>query len=193
MMPSMPEFRVEETPVAGLLVVRPAVFPDERGFFLEPYRAERYAPHGIQLSAQDNHSRSVRGVLRGLHFQTDPGQEKLVRCARGRIWAVGVDVRLDSPTFREWFGIELDDVEHAQLYLPIGFAYGFCVLSDEADVVYKVSTPYNGATESEIAWNDPDLAVDWRVDDPIVSARDAAAPRLADYDWSGTVWQSARG
>src|SRR4051812_19337218 len=102
----MPEFRVEGTPLAGLLVVWPAVFPDERGFFLEPYRAERYAPHGIELSAQDNHSRSGYGVLRGLHFQSRPGQEKLMRCATGRIWDVAVDVRLDSPTYGEWFGME---------------------------------------------------------------------------------------
>ena len=188
----MPEFRVEETPLAGLLVVRPAVFPDERGFFLEPYRVERYAPHGIDVQAQDNHSRSTRGVLRGLHFQTRPGQDKLMRCGRGRIWDVAVDVRLDSPTYGEWFGIELDDVEHAQLYVPIGFAHGFAVLSDEADVMYKVSNPYDGATEAGVAWDDPDLAIDWKVDDPIVSARDTGATRLADFDWSGTVWQAAR-
>src|SRR5688500_1869342 len=136
----MPEFRVEETPLAGLLVVRPAVFLDERGFFLEPYRAERYAPHGIELSAQDSHSRSTQGVLRGLHFQTRPGQAKLMRCGRGRIWDVAVDVRLDSPTYGQWHGVELDDIEHAQLYVPIGFAHGFAVLSDEADVMYKVSS-----------------------------------------------------
>jgi dTDP-4-dehydrorhamnose 3,5-epimerase len=188
----MPEFRVEETPLTGLLVVRPAVFPDERGFFLEPYRAERYAPHGIELSAQDNHSRSGHGVLRGLHFQTRPGQEKLMRCARGRIWDVAVDVRLDSPTYGEWFGIELDDVDHAQLFVPVGFAHGFCVLSEVADVMYKVSNPYDGATESGIAWDDPDLAIDWKVSDPVVSARDTGATRLADYDWSDTPWQAPR-
>ena len=188
----MPEFRVEETPLAGLLVVRPAVYPDERGFFLEPYRVERYAPLGIDVQAQDNHSRSGYGVLRGLHFQTRPGQAKLMRCGRGRIWDVAVDVRLDSPTYGEWFGIELDDVDHAQLYVPVGFAHGFCVLSDEADVMYKVSNPYDGATESGIAWDDPALAIDWKVDAPVVSARDTDATRLADFDWTGTVWQSVR-
>ena len=188
----MPEFRVEETPLAGLLVVRPAVFLDERGFFLEPYRAERYAPYGIELSAQDNHSRSTHGVLRGLHFQTRPGQAKLVRCARGRILDVAVDVRLQSPTYGQSFAIELDDVEHAQVYAPVGFAHGYCVLSDVADVVYKVSTPYDGATESGIAWDDPDLGIDWKVDEPVVSERDTGAPRLADFDWSDTVWQSPR-
>lgn len=188
----MPELRVEETPLAGLLVVRPAVFPDERGFFLEPYRVERYAPHGIDVLAQDNHSRSVRGVLRGLHFQTDPGQAKLMRCGRGRIWIVAVDVRLGSPTYGQWHGVELDDVDHLQLYVPVGFAQGFCVLSDVADVLYKVSNPYDAPTESEIAWDDPDLAIDWPVDGPIVSARDTGSTRLADYDWSSTVWQTKR-
>lgn len=189
----MPELRVDPTPLAGLLVVRPAVYPDERGFFLEPYRVEQYAPHGIDVGAQDNHSRSTAGVLRGLHFQTDPGQHKLTRCARGRIWDVAVDVRLGSPTFGRWHGVELDDVDHAQLYVPIGFAHGFVVLSDVADVVYKVSSPYDPVTEAGFAWDDPDVGVDWRVESPIVSARDADAPRLADIDWSGTVWQPSVG
>jgi dTDP-4-dehydrorhamnose 3,5-epimerase len=188
----MPEFRVEPTPLEGLLVVRPAVFPDERGFFLEPYRVERYAPHGIAVDAQDNHSRSSKGVLRGLHFQIDPGQAKLMRCGRGRIWDVAVDVRLGSPTYGEWFGIELDDVDHAQLYVPVGFAHGFAVLSEIADVLYKTSAPYDGATERGIAWDDPDLAIDWKVDSPLVSARDTDAARLADFDWTGTVWQTAQ-
>jgi dTDP-4-dehydrorhamnose 3,5-epimerase len=188
----MPELSVEETPLAGLLVVRPEVHADARGFFLEPYRAERYAPHGIVLDAQDNHSRSTRGVLRGLHFQTDPGQHKLMRCARGRVWDVAVDVRLDSPTYGEMFGLELDYVGHAQDYLPIGLAHVFCVLSDTADVMYKVSSPYDGASEASIAWDDPDLAIDWKVAEPIVSDRVGKAPRLADVDWSGTVWQASR-
>lgn len=188
----MSDLRVEQTPLEGLLVVRPRVHTDERGFFLEPYRAERYAPHGIVLDAQDNHSRSTRGVVRGLHFQTDPGQAKLMRCGRGRIWDVAVDVRLDSPTYGEWFGIELDDVEHAQVFVPVGFAHGFCVLSDTADVLYKVSSPYNDATEAGIAWDDPDLAIDWKVAEPVVSARDTDATRLADFDWSTTVWQRSR-
>jgi dTDP-4-dehydrorhamnose 3,5-epimerase len=188
----MPELSVEETPLVGLLVVRPEVHRDDRGFFLEPYRVERYAAHGIALDAQDNHSRSTCGVLRGLHFQTDPGQAKLIRCARGQIFDVAVDVRLDSPTYGEWFGMELDDVEHAQVYVPIGFAHGFCVLSDVADVTYKVSSPYDPATEAGIAWDDPDLAIDWKVADPVVSARDDGAPRLVDVDWSSTVWQAPR-
>jgi dTDP-4-dehydrorhamnose 3,5-epimerase len=186
----MPELDVEQTPLAGLLVVRPAVFPDERGFFLEPYRAERYAAAGIEVNAQDNHSRSGRGVLRGLHFQTDPGQAKLMRCGRGRIWDVAVDARLGSPTYGQWYGVELDDVDHLQLYVPVGFAHGFAVLSDEADVMYKVSSPYNGATEAGVAYDDPDLAVDWKVDEPVVSARDTGATRLADFDWSTTTWQA---
>jgi dTDP-4-dehydrorhamnose 3,5-epimerase len=185
----MADLVVEETPLAGLLVVRPRVFPDDRGFFFEPYRAERFHPHGIVVDAQDNHSRSVKGVLRGMHFQTDPGQAKLVRCGRGRVWDVAVDVRLDSPTFGRWHGLELDDVDHAQLYVPVGFAHGYCVLSDEADFLYKVSAPYDGATEAGFAWDDPDIGIAWPLDDPLVSARDSGAPRLADLDWSSTRWQ----
>jgi dTDP-4-dehydrorhamnose 3,5-epimerase len=185
----MPPLVVEETPLAGLLVVRPQVFPDDRGFFLEPYRAERFHPHGIVVDAQDNHSRSSRGVLRGMHFQTDPGQAKLVRCGRGRVWDVVVDVRLDSPTYGQWYGLELDDVDHVQLYVPVGFAHGYCVLSEEADFLYKVSAPYDAATEAGFAWDDPDVGIAWPLDEPLVSARDVRAPRLAELDWSGTRWQ----
>jgi dTDP-4-dehydrorhamnose 3,5-epimerase len=185
----MSDLLVEETPLAGLRIVRPRVFADDRGFFFEPYRAERFHPHGIVVDAQDNHSRSVKGVLRGLHFQGAPGQSKLVRCGRGRIWDVAVDIRLGSPTFGQWYGIELDDVDHAQLYIPIGFAHGFCVLSEVADVLYKTSAPYDAATEAGFAWDDPDVGVAWPIDDPIVSPRDIAAPALSELDWSGTVWQ----
>ena len=188
----MSELEVTETRLAGLLVVRPQVHPDDRGFFLEPYRAERYAAHGIVLDAQDNHSRSTRGVLRGLHFQTDPGQHKLMRCARGRIWDVAVDVRLDSPTYGRHVAVELSDENHHQLFVPVGIAHGFAVLSDVADLTYQVSAVYDPATESGIKWDDPDLGIDWGVTDPVLAARDQEAPRLADYDWSTTVWQSRR-
>ena len=176
----MPEFRVEETPLAGLLVVRPAVFPDERGFFLEPYRIERYAPHGINVLAQDNHSRSACGVLRGLHFQTDPGQSKLMRCGRGRIWDVAVGVRLGSPTYGQWYGIELDDVEHAQLYVPVGFAHGFCVTGEIADVMYKCDSYYDESIERGIKYDDPGIGIDWPDIELIPSERDATAPTLAE-------------
>jgi dTDP-4-dehydrorhamnose 3,5-epimerase len=186
----MSDLVVEETPLDGLLIVKPKVHGDERGFFLEPYRAEVYEPAGIDVTAQDNHSRSGHKVLRGLHFQTDPGQNKLMRCGRGRIWDVAVDLRRSSPTFGRWFGMELDDVTHHQLYVPNGFGHGFVVLSDVADVLYKTSSPYRAETEAEIAWNDPDIGIDWPVADPILSSRDVAAPRLADFDWSTTAWQS---
>ena len=129
---------------------------------------------------QENQSRSGRGTLRGLHFQISPGQAKLVRCARGSIWDVAVDLRRDSPTYRRWEGYELSDTNHRQLLVPIGFAHGFGVLSDEADVHYKLSSYYDPATEAGIAWDDPDLRVKWPIADPLLSERDRSAPRLAE-------------
>ncbi|HOX51866.1 MAG TPA: dTDP-4-dehydrorhamnose 3,5-epimerase [Fibrobacteria bacterium] len=166
----------------GLVVIEPKVFRDERGFFLEPYNAARYKDAGIQVDfVQDNHSFSTRGVLRGLHFQTVPGQAKLMRCGRGKIWDVAVDIRPGSATFGKWWGIELDSESHRQLFIPVGFAHGFCVLSQEAEVLYKCSAVYNPATESGIAWNDPDIAVAWPLQDAIVSARDQSNQSFAQY------------
>jgi dTDP-4-dehydrorhamnose 3,5-epimerase len=129
---------------------------------------------------QDNHSRSGRGTLRGLHFQTEPGQAKLVRCLRGRVFDVAVDLRRDSPTFGEWEGHELDDSSHRQLFVPVGFAHGFCVLSEIADVAYKLTSYYDPATEAGIAWDDPEVGVEWPVPDPQLSERDKSNPRLAE-------------
>jgi dTDP-4-dehydrorhamnose 3,5-epimerase len=129
---------------------------------------------------QENHSRSGLGILRGLHFQTRPGQAKLVRCLRGLIWDVAVDLRRDSPTHRRWEGYELDDARHRQLFVPAGFGHGFCVLSDQADVAYKLSSYYDPATEAGIAWDDPDVRVEWPISEPILSERDRTAPRLAE-------------
>ena len=130
---------------------------------------------------QDNQSRSRRGTLRGLHFQTSPGQAKLVRCARGSIFDVVVDLRRGSPTFGRWEGFALDDESMRQLFVPVGFAHGFCVTSEVADVVYKCSSYYDPATEAGIAYDDPQIGIAWPVDvEPIVSERDATAPRLAD-------------
>lgn len=166
----------------GLLVVEPRVFRDDRGFFLEPYHAPRYKAAGIEVDfVQDNHSFSTQGVLRGLHFQKSPGQAKLIRCARGRIWDVAVDIREGSETFGKWWGLELDSESHRQLFIPAGFAHGFCVLSPEAEVMYKCSSVYDPATEAGIAWNDPQVAVEWPVKDPVVSQRDTDAPTLARY------------
>jgi dTDP-4-dehydrorhamnose 3,5-epimerase len=129
---------------------------------------------------QDNHSRSGRNILRGLHFQTEPGQAKLVRCLRGKIWDVAVDLRRDSPTYGKWEGHQLDDEAHRQLLVPVGFAHGFCVLSEIADVHYKLSSYYDPATEAGIAWDDPDVGVEWPVTDPRLSERDRTAPRLSE-------------
>jgi dTDP-4-dehydrorhamnose 3,5-epimerase len=170
------------TRLDGPVLLAPAVHPDERGFFLESYRASTWAEHGIaDAFVQDNHTRSRRGTVRGMHFQTAPGQAKLIRCARGAILDVLVDVRRGSPTFGEWEAFELDDESLRQLYVPIGFAHGFCVTSDVADVVYKCSSYYDGATESGIAFNDPDVGIAWPDVELIYSQRDADAPRLAEF------------
>jgi dTDP-4-dehydrorhamnose 3,5-epimerase len=167
---------VQELRLAGLKLVQPRVFADERGFFLETYSEERYREAGVDVRfVQDNHSQSVKGTVRGLHFQTTPGQAKLVRCGSGRIFDVAVDIRPGSPTFGQWEGVELDSTSHAQLFVPVGFAHGFCVLSERAEVLYKVSSPYAGATESGFRWDDPDVGVRWPVQDALVSARDKAA------------------
>jgi len=174
--------RTVESRLAGVLAIEPAVHGDHRGFFAETFRADAWAAAGIdETFVQDNHSRSVRGTLRGMHFQTAPGQAKLVRCARGAIFDVVVDLRRSSPTFGRWEGFTLDDASMRQLYVPIGFAHGFCVTSEVADVVYKCSSYYDGATESGIAWDDPAIGIVWPIDvEPIVSERDTNAPRLAD-------------
>ena len=166
----------------GLIVIEPKVFRDDRGFFLEPYNAPRYKSAGIDADfVQDNHSVSSYGVLRGLHFQTKPGQAKLLRCTRGKIWDVAVDIRADSKTFGKWWAVELDGESHRQLFIPVGFAHGFCVLSESAEVMYKCSSVYDATYESGIAWNDPEIAVSWPVANPIISARDEGNQSLADY------------
>lgn len=167
--------------VDGPILIKPAVHGDERGFFVETYRESFLAERGVTHRwVQDNHSRSSRGVLRGLHFSVEPGQAKLVRCARGSIRDVIVDLRVGSPTFGRWQANDLDDVRHHQLYVPVGFAHGFVVTSDVADVVYKCSEYYDGAVERSLAWDDPEVGVDWGVVDPLVSDRDRMAPRLAE-------------
>jgi dTDP-4-dehydrorhamnose 3,5-epimerase len=148
---------------------------------VETYREDRWRELGIDVGfVQHNHSRSVQGTLRGLHFQTEPGQAKLVRCPRGRIFDVAVDLRRASPTYGRWEGHELDDERHRQLFVPAGFGHGFAVLSDVADVAYQLSSLYDPATEAGIAWDDPDVGVDWPVDEPLLSERDKAAPTLAE-------------
>lgn len=170
-----------ETKLDGVVLVEPALHGDERGFFVETYSEERWRELGVDADfVQHNHSRSSQGTLRGIHFQTEPGQAKLVRCPRGEILDVAVDLRRGSPTYGQWEAHVLDDVRHRQLFVPVGFGHGFAVLSDVADVAYQVSSYYDPATEAGIAWDDPDVAVDWQVTDPLLSERDKKAPRLAD-------------
>ncbi len=170
-----------ETELDGVVLLEPQVHGDARGFMVETFRRDAWAELGIEVEfVQHNHSRSVKGTLRGLHFQTDPGQAKLVRCSRGRAFDVAVDLRRGSPTFGRWEGHVLDDEAHRQLFVPAGFGHGFCVLSEVADVAYLLSSPYDPATESGIAWDDPDVGVEWPVSDPLLSERDKSASRLAE-------------
>ncbi|HEX9115997.1 MAG TPA: dTDP-4-dehydrorhamnose 3,5-epimerase [Anaerolineae bacterium] len=174
---------IERTEIPGLLIITPRVFRDARGFFLESYNQQALAAEGIDtVFVQDNHSKSTRNTLRGLHFQLPPAaQVKLIRVVRGAIWDVAVDIRVGSPTFGRWCGVELSAENFQQFYIPAGFAHGFCVLSDEAEVLYKASHVYNAKLESGILWNDPELGVAWPVAEPLLSERDGRAGSLAAY------------
>jgi dTDP-4-dehydrorhamnose 3,5-epimerase len=167
------------------VLIEPSVFGDERGFFMETYRRQWHTEVGLPLGEefiQDNHSRSSRGVVRGMHFHVGAGVAKLVRCARGRIFDVVVDLRRGSPTYGQWEGYELDDELMRILYVPVGFAHGFCVLSNVADVIYKQTAYYDLDVELGIAWDDPDVAIRWPLAEHelIVSERDRSAPRLSE-------------
>lgn len=169
----------------GLKLIKPKVFKDGRGFFLESFKQQAYAKLGInELFQQDNHSYSQKGCVRGMHFQSHPGQAKLVRAAIGRIYDVAVDIRPHSQTFGQWEGIILDDENHEQLYIPVGFAHGFCVLSDEAHVMYKVSTPYDPQYEKGFRWDDPQINIKWPLTaSAIISERDQKAPFFREMDF----------
>ncbi len=171
-----------ETSLQGPVLVEPAVFGDERGFFCETYRRSAFSDLGIsEEMVQDNHSRSSQGIVRGMHFQIGRGAAKLVRCARGEIFDVLVDLRRGSPTYGQWEGFELSDENMRILYCPIGFAHGFCVLSEVADVIYKQSNYYAGETERGIKYDDPDVGIRWPAGlELIPSQRDATAPLLRD-------------
>jgi dTDP-4-dehydrorhamnose 3,5-epimerase len=170
-----------EMAIPTVLIVEPKRLDDPRGCFMEIYSAERYAAAGIPRSfVQDNLSCSHRGVLRGLHLQNPNSQGKLVMVLKGRVLDVAVDVRVGSPTFGRHVSVELDNETPRQLWLPPGFAHGFLVLSERADVFYKCDAPYSPVDEITVRWNDPTLAIDWGVDSPILSARDGVAPRLND-------------
>jgi dTDP-4-dehydrorhamnose 3,5-epimerase len=174
-------FRRLESRLEGVVLVEPRVITDDRGFFFETYRANDYADLGVDAAfVQDNHSRSVRGTVRALHFQLEPGQAKLVRAARGAIWDVAVDLRRDSPTYGTYEAFELTDENARQVFVPVGFAHGFCVTSEIADVTYKVSSYYEGATERGIAFDDPAIGIPWPVERPLVSERDLSNPSLEE-------------
>jgi len=170
-----------DTQIPDLVLLEPTAHGDDRGFLLESFREDAWREHGVEGPfVQENHSRSGRGILRGLHFQLRPGQAKLVRCVRGAIWDAAVDLRRDSPTYRRWEGYELSDANHRQLFVPAGFGHGFCVLSEEADVAYKLTSYYDPETEAGIRWDDPDIGVAWPIRHPLLSDRDKLAPTLAE-------------
>jgi dTDP-4-dehydrorhamnose 3,5-epimerase len=172
--------KITETRLPGVLVIEPAVFGDSRGFFVETFQAERYSREaGITLPfVQDNHSRSRRGVLRGLHAQNPHAQGKLVRVSTGAVFDVAADIDPRSPTFGQWVGVELSDSNHLQLWIPPGYAHGFQVLSDVADFEYKCTELYHPGAEVGVIWNDPDLGIEWPIREPSLSAKDVKLPTL---------------
>jgi|TARA_B100000315_G_scaffold252435_1_gene289230 dTDP-4-dehydrorhamnose 3,5-epimerase len=173
--------KVTATELPEVLLIEPRVFPDDRGHFFEAWRDQGYAEAGIHGPfVQDNFSRSTKGTLRGLHFQEPYGQGKLVTILSGRVFDVAADIRRDSPRFGQWVGAELDGDRPRQIWIPPGFAHGFCVLSERADFFYKCTDYYNPESERAIRWNDPELAIEWPIESPVLSAKDAAAPLLAD-------------
>ncbi len=188
--------QVIDTPLAGVRMVELDVYGDSRGFFVERFNQQKFAEAGLPTSfAQDNHSRSAPGVLRGLHFQPNPPQGKLVGCVHGRIWDVAVDIRPASPTYGQYFGTELSCENGKLLWIPPGFAHGFCVLGDQpADVFYKCTALYNPKGEMGIAWNDKDFAVKWPFDQmvfegkPTTSQRDDEQQSFADYTKNPAKW-----
>ncbi len=170
-----------DTKLTGVVLIEPDVFDDPRGYFLETYHAGKYADGGIPGPfVQDNFSHSVRGTLRGLHYQLRHAQGKLVMALEGRIFDVAVDIRTGSPTFTQWVGVELSGANKRQLYIPPGFAHGFCVLSETADVLYKCTDVYSQKDERGIIWNDPALSIAWPIADPLLSKKDGAYQRLSE-------------
>ncbi|MFT7462635.1 MAG: dTDP-4-dehydrorhamnose 3,5-epimerase [Pseudohongiellaceae bacterium] len=177
----VPPVNFVTTDLPGVLVIEPQVHQDDRGFFFETYHAGKYAEGGVPLPfVQDNHSKSLKGTLRGLHAQWRKPQGKLVRCLDGAIWDVAVDMRKGSPTRAQWFGVELTSKNFKQIYVPPGFLHAFVVLSDTAEVEYKCTDLYDPGGELGVAWNDPEIGIEWPVDEPLLSGKDAQAPNLAD-------------
>ncbi|MEW5746230.1 MAG: dTDP-4-dehydrorhamnose 3,5-epimerase [Nitrospirota bacterium] len=177
-------FIFEELSLPGVILIRPRLFTDERGFFMEAYKHSDFARAGIPgYFVQDNHSKSGRGTLRGLHYQKSPAaQGKLVRCLKGSVYDVAADIRRGSPTYGQWIGVELAEGNSHMLYIPPAFAHGFAVLSDTAEVLYKCTAEYSPDHERGIVWNDPDLAIAWPVSSPVLSEKDKRLPSLRNAD-----------
>ncbi len=177
-------FKFTRLSIPAVVIIEPRVLRDERGFFIETYKYSDFEGEGIRDNfVQDNHSQSTRGVLRGLHYQINPkAQGKLLRCSKGRIFDVAVDIRKGSPDFGKWVGIELSDENNTMIYIPQGFAHGFLTLSDTAEVLYKCTNEYSPGHERGIIWNDPDINIDWPLEAPILSAKDLSYPALKDAE-----------
>ncbi|MGA2819772.1 MAG: dTDP-4-dehydrorhamnose 3,5-epimerase [Anaerolineales bacterium] len=186
-------FQFENLDIPGVVLIQAKPFEDERGFFLESYKRSDYIARGIPWDfVQDNSSHSVRGVLRGLHYQLEPkAQGKLVSVIRGEVYDVAVDLRKGSPTYGHWLGARLSAGDHTLLWVPVGFAHGFLVLSEEADVVYKVTEEYAPEAERGIAWNDPTLAIPWPIVPPLLSPKDARLPTLGEAENNFTYPKAA--
>ena len=176
---TIPAMEFHETDLPGVLLIEPKVWKDERGFFLETFHAQKWAGSGHEVTfVQDNHSKSLKGILRGLHCQLEQAQGKLVRCISGSIFDVAVDIRLGSPNFGNWYGVELSSENFRQLYVPPEFAHGFLVLSESAEVEYKCTDFYHPQSELSIRWDDPHIGIDWPIQDPTLSQKDRDAPGL---------------
>jgi dTDP-4-dehydrorhamnose 3,5-epimerase len=177
------EFKVEKTSIRDLLIITPEVFQDERGFFIESYRKDKFSEFGLTTEfVQDNHSKSSKGVLRGLHFQWEPPMGKLMRVTHGAAFLVAVDIRIGSPTLGKWVGVEASVENRKQVYAPAGFARGFCVLSEFAEIQYKCTGIYTSTkAESGVLWNDPAIGIDWPITDPVLSKKDEIAQTLEEW------------
>ena len=176
--------KVTETKLAGVLIIEPKVFGDSRGFFKETFQAERYREAGIEYTfVQDNYSRSQKGVLRGLHFQVTKPQGKLVSCPKGAVFDVAVDIDPESTTYGQYVGVELTEDNHKQLWVPPGYAHGFCVLSETADFQYKCTDYYDPSDEGGVIWNDPDVAIEWPITHPSLSNKDMLLPSLKELTY----------
>ncbi len=173
--------KVTQSSLDGVLIIKPRVFTDSRGYFMETWQRSKYRENGIELNfRQTNLSSSTAGVLRGLHYQWPQPQAKLVQVIQGSVFDVAVDIRRDSPNYLNWVGVELSDKNHRQLYIPEGFAHGFITLSETALLAYACSNEYNQEADAAIVWNDPDIAIDWPLKPVAISEKDAAAPRISE-------------